>query len=92
MMVEQIAQMGPMLILAGLAAGWMAEAVSRARGYGLIPDMVLGLVGSIAGGGIVWFVISGDAGMVTMFLIGCSAAALMIIAQRSIWRSARLGT
>jgi hypothetical protein len=29
---------------------------------------------------------------VTMFLIGCGAAALMIIAQRSFWRSARLGT
>ena len=90
-MIEHFAQMGPMLILAGLAAGWMAEAVSRARGYGLIPDMVLGLVGSIVGGGIVWLVISGDAGMVAMFSIGCAAAALMIIAQRSFWRSARPG-
>ena len=91
-MAEHIAQMGPMLILAGLAAGWMAEAVWRARGYGLIPDMVLGLIGSVAGGGIVWFVISKEGGMVTMFLIGCAAAALMLIAQRSFWRSARLGT
>ena len=33
-----------------------------------------------------------DAGMVTMFGIGCGAAALMIIAQRSLWRSARLAT
>jgi uncharacterized membrane protein YeaQ/YmgE (transglycosylase-associated protein family) len=91
-MLEQIAQMGPMLILGGLAAGWIAEAISRARGYGLIPDMVLGLVGSIAGGGIVLFVTSSDAGMVTVFLIGCAAAALMIIAQRRFWRSARLAT
>jgi uncharacterized membrane protein YeaQ/YmgE (transglycosylase-associated protein family) len=91
-MVEHVAKMGPMLILAALAAGWVAEAVWRARGNGLIPDMVLGLVGSVAGGGIVWFVISSDEGMVTMFLIGCAAAALMIIAQRSVWRSARLGT
>ena len=80
------------MILAGLLAGWMAEAVSRARGYGLLPDMVLGLVGSVAGGAIVWFVISKEGGMVTMFLIGCAAAALMLIAQRSFWRSARLGT
>ena len=91
-MAEHVAQMGPMLILAGLVAGWMAEAVARARGYGLIPDMVLGLVGSVAGGAIVWLVISSEAGMVAMFLIGCGAAALMIIAQRSLWRSARLGT
>lgn len=91
-MVEHIAQMGPMLILAGLAAGWIAEAVSRARGYGLIPDMVLGLGGSVVGGGIVWLFISSEAGMVTMLLIGCATAALMIMAQRSFWRSARLGT
>jgi hypothetical protein len=37
-------------------------------------------------------VISGDAGMMTMFLIGCAAATLMLIAQRTLWRSARLGT
>jgi uncharacterized membrane protein YeaQ/YmgE (transglycosylase-associated protein family) len=91
-MAEHIAQMGPMLILAGLAVGWMAEAVSRARGYGLLPDMILGLVGSVVGGGLVWFLLSGDAGMITMFTIGCAAAALIIIAQRSFWRSARLGT
>lgn len=90
-MIEHFAQMGPMLILAGLAAGWTAEAVSQARGYGLIADMVLGVVGGVAGGAIVWLVIS-EAGMVTMFLLGCAAAALMIIAQRSFWRSARLGT
>jgi uncharacterized membrane protein YeaQ/YmgE (transglycosylase-associated protein family) len=91
-MAEHVAQMGPMLILAGLAAGWMAEVVSRARGYGLIPDMVLGLVGSVAGGGIMWFLLSREPGMVTMFLIGCAAAAVVLIAQRSFWRSARLGT
>ena len=92
-MVEHVAQMGPMLIMAGLVAGWMAEAVSRARGYGLIPDMVLGLVGSVAGGGIIWLMSSSEAGMgmVLMFLIGCGAAALLIIAQRRFWRSARSG-
>jgi len=91
-MAEHVTQMGPMLILAGLAAGWMAEAVSRARGYGLIPDMVLGLIGSVVGGGIVWFAISKEGGMVTMFLIGCAASVLILIAQRSFWRAARLGT
>lgn len=88
-MVEQVAQMGPMLIMAGLVVGWVAEAVSRARGYGLIPDMVLGLVGSVVGGGIIWLVSSSEAGMVMMFLIGCAAAGLLIVAQRRFWRSAR---
>ena len=91
-MLEHIAQMGPMLALAGLSVGWTAEAVSRARGYGLIPDMVLGLIGSVLVGGVVWVIVSSDVGMLGMFLIGCAGAALAVVAQRRLWRSAQLGT
>jgi len=91
-MFEHIVHMGPMLVLAGLMAGWMAETVSRAGGYGFIPDMVLGLIGSVVVGGTVWIVVSSDANMLGMFLIGCAGAALAIVAQRSLWRSTRLGT
>jgi uncharacterized membrane protein YeaQ/YmgE (transglycosylase-associated protein family) len=91
-MSEHIAHMGPMLILAGLMAGWVAEAVSRADGYGLILDMVLGLIGSVIVGSTVRVLISGDAGMLGMLLIGGAGAALAIVAQRRCWRSARLGT
>jgi uncharacterized membrane protein YeaQ/YmgE (transglycosylase-associated protein family) len=91
-MTEHIAQMGPMLILAGLVTGWMAEALSRAGGYGLITDIVVGLVGSVVGGTMVWLLVSTAAGMPGMFLIGCAGAALAIVAQRGLWRSLRLGT
>lgn len=90
-MLEHIAQMGPMLILAGLIAGWTAEAVSRAGGYGLIPDMVLGLIGSLLMGGIASLV-SREAGMLAMLVIGGAGGALAVVAQRSLWRSIRLGT
>jgi uncharacterized membrane protein YeaQ/YmgE (transglycosylase-associated protein family) len=91
-MTEHIGQMGPMLILAGLVAGWIAEAVSRAGGYGFTTDMVIGLVGSVVGGTAVWIFVSTDAGMLGMFLIGCGSAALALVAQRGLWRSLRLGT
>jgi uncharacterized membrane protein YeaQ/YmgE (transglycosylase-associated protein family) len=91
-MLDHIVQMGPMLLLAGLTVGWVAEAVSRAGGYGLIHDMVLGVVGSVIGGGTVWVVGSSQAGMLAMFLIGGGGGALAIGAQRGLWRSARLGT
>jgi uncharacterized membrane protein YeaQ/YmgE (transglycosylase-associated protein family) len=91
-MTEHIAQMGPMLILAGLVTGWMAEVLSRAGGYGLLPDMVVGLVGSLVGGTAVWFLVSTQAGMLGMFLIGCAGASMAIVAQRGLWRSVRLGT
>ena len=91
-MTEHIAQMGPMLILAGLAAGWMAETLARAGGYGIITDMVVGLVGSVVGGAAVWVLVSPHAGMFGMFLIGGAGAVLAIVAQRGLWRSLRLGT
>src|SRR5437867_7034566 len=53
-MFEHIVQMGPMLVLAGLIAGWVAEAASRAGGYGFVLDMFLGLIGSVVGGATVW--------------------------------------
>jgi uncharacterized membrane protein YeaQ/YmgE (transglycosylase-associated protein family) len=81
-MTEHIAQMGPMLILAGLVTGWMAETLSRVGGYGFKSDMVVGLIGSVIGGTVVWVFVSTGAGMPGMFLIGCAAAVVAIVAQR----------
>jgi len=89
-MFEHIIQIGPMLVLAGLIAGWVAEAASRAGGYGFILDMVVGLVGSVVAGTIVWALTSSNVGMLAMLLIGCSGAALAIAAQRGLWRSTLL--
>src|SRR2546427_11251753 len=86
-MFEHIVQMGPMLVLAGVMAGWVAEVVSRADGHGFIRDMVLGLVGSVVGAVTVWVVISSEAGMLAMFLVGCGGAMLAIVAQRRFWGS-----
>ena len=91
-MLEYIAHMGPMLVLAGLIAGWTVETVSRAGGYGLIPDMMAGLIGSVLVGGIIWAVVSREPGMLGMFVIGGAGAGLAVVAQRSLWRSTRLGT
>jgi uncharacterized membrane protein YeaQ/YmgE (transglycosylase-associated protein family) len=84
---ETVVQLVPMLILGGLIAGWLAEMGWRAGGYGFIPDMVLGLAGSLLAGAFVWLVIWRDAGMTAMLLVGCAGATLAIFAQRGVWRS-----
>ena len=91
-MAEHITQMVPMLVLSAVLAGWMAEAVSRAGGYGHMADLGLALVGSLVGGAAVWVFVSSDAGMVGMFLFGFAGAAIVITAQRGLWRSFRPGT
>jgi uncharacterized membrane protein YeaQ/YmgE (transglycosylase-associated protein family) len=88
-MSEHIAQMAPMLIVAGLTAGWLSEAVARAGGYGLVWDMALGIGGSTVLGAVVW--LFAEQGMLGMVLIGLGGAAIVIVAQRKFWRCMRPG-
>jgi uncharacterized membrane protein YeaQ/YmgE (transglycosylase-associated protein family) len=37
-------------IIVGIIAGWLAGLVMRGSGYGMIGDMVLGIVGALVGG------------------------------------------
>ena len=39
-------------IIIGLIAGWLAGKLIRGRGFGLIGDLVLGLIGGVVGGWI----------------------------------------
>jgi len=37
-------------LLVGLVAGWLAGKVMRGRSYGLVGDLVIGVVGALVGG------------------------------------------
>ncbi len=37
-------------IVVGLLAGWLASLVMRGGGYGLVGDMIVGIVGALIGG------------------------------------------
>ena len=37
-------------IIVGLIAGWLANAVMKGRGQGLIGNLILGIVGALVGG------------------------------------------
>ena len=57
-------------ILIGLIAGWLSGKVARGRGFGVIADLFLGLVGAVIGG---W--IFERLGMTSYGFIGSLAAA-----------------
>lgn len=86
--MEDLVQMGPMLLLAGASAGWLAEARARAGGHGLIADMIIGVAGSLVGGAMTWTFVSTGTGMLGMALVGAAAGGLAIAAQRLVWHSA----
>jgi uncharacterized membrane protein YeaQ/YmgE (transglycosylase-associated protein family) len=47
-------------IILGLIAGWLAGQIMRGGGYGLVGDIVLGIVGAIIGGWITGAVLGRD--------------------------------
>ena len=84
-MRELVLQMGPMWLLAGLSAGWLAEAAMIGRGYGLIMDMGLGVGGAAVGGGLVLVLSGHPVGMLATFAVGFVLATSVILAQRLGW-------
>jgi uncharacterized membrane protein YeaQ/YmgE (transglycosylase-associated protein family) len=59
-------------LIIGLIAGWLAGLIMKGSGYGVLGDLVLGIVGAMIGGNVLgWF------GIVTYGLVGSLIAALV---------------
>jgi hypothetical protein len=84
-MNEQVVQMGPMWVLAGLGAGWLAETWMIRRGYGLIVDLGLGVGAGLVGGGVFAALADPPAGMLVTFVVAFVLAAGAILVQRLGW-------
>ncbi len=75
-----------MWVVVGLVAGWLAGFVMKGGGYGLIGDIVLGLVGSIVGSWIFQALgVSAGAGLFAAVVVAFVGAVLVIFAQRKLW-------
>jgi uncharacterized membrane protein YeaQ/YmgE (transglycosylase-associated protein family) len=78
-----------MWVLVGLLAGWLAGFVMKGGGYGLIGDIVLGLVGSLLGSWIFRALgVAVGAGLFIAVVVAFIGAVLVIGAQRMIWAHA----
>src|SRR6266849_5266241 len=74
-------------VVVGLLAGWLAGFVMKGGGYGLIGDLVLGLVGSVVGGWVA-LNISAGGGLFPTVVVGFLAAVIVLVAQRNVWAHA----
>ena len=78
-------------VVVGLLAGWLAGFAMKAGGYGLIRDMVLGLVGGVVGGWIFRALgVSVSGGIFPTVLVAFVGAVIVIVAQRKLWYTTRL--
>ena len=74
-------------IIVGLIAGWLAGQIMKGSGYGLIGDLVLGLVGAIVGGWLFGLIApaaepSGLLGSIMVATIGAVALIFVVRALR----------
>jgi len=71
------------LLLVGLVAGWATGKIMKGSGYGVLMDIVLGIVGSIVGGWIIrllGFYTTG--GLVPNFLVAILGAVVLVALAR----------
>jgi uncharacterized membrane protein YeaQ/YmgE (transglycosylase-associated protein family) len=62
-------------IVLGLIAGWLAGMIMKGSGYGIIGDIVLGIIGAIVGGWITGQVLHED--LVNGFSVGSVIVAVL---------------
>jgi uncharacterized membrane protein YeaQ/YmgE (transglycosylase-associated protein family) len=76
-------------VVVGLLAGWLAGFVMKDGGYGLIGDLVLGLVGSVVGGWSFWALgVPAGGGLFPTVYVAFVGAVIVLVAQRKVWAPA----
>ena len=63
------------VIIAGLIAGWLTGKLMHGRGYGVLADILLGLVGAVIGQwifGELGVYARGGVGFIAMAVVGCN--------------------
>jgi uncharacterized membrane protein YeaQ/YmgE (transglycosylase-associated protein family) len=61
------------VLIIGLIAGWLAGKLMRGSGYGIVADLVLGLVGAVVGSWLfsqLHIAVGGSMGLLAMATIG----------------------
>ena len=70
-------------IIIGLIAGWAAGRLVRGAGYGIIFDIILGIVGAVIGGFIVgWLGFSASGGFFYTLTVAIIGAVVLVALSR----------
>jgi uncharacterized membrane protein YeaQ/YmgE (transglycosylase-associated protein family) len=72
-------------IVVGVVAGWLAGQFMKGGGYGLIGDVVVGLVGALIGGFLFTLLLPGSsAGLIGSIIVAFTGAAVLIAIVRAL--------
>jgi uncharacterized membrane protein YeaQ/YmgE (transglycosylase-associated protein family) len=75
-------------IIVGLVAGWLAGVVMKGGGYGLVVDIVLGVLGAIVGGWLFGALgIYPGGGLLGSIIVAFVGAVILVLITRLIKRA-----
>ena len=74
-------------LLVGLIAGWLAGTLVRGGGFGLVGDIVVGVVGALIGGYLFGSAGIAGGGLLGTILVATAGAVILIIILRVIKRA-----
>ena len=71
-------------IVVGLIAGWLAGKVMSGGGYGMVRDVMLGLIGALIGGFVSGFFVHGEAGFWGSIGVAFIGACILVAIARAV--------
>jgi uncharacterized membrane protein YeaQ/YmgE (transglycosylase-associated protein family) len=72
-------------LLVGLVAGWLAGQFMKGSGYGLIGDIIMGVIGAFVGGLLFSFLLPGSSvGLLGSIVVAFIGAVVLILAVRAL--------
>jgi uncharacterized membrane protein YeaQ/YmgE (transglycosylase-associated protein family) len=75
-------------IIVGLIAGWLAGQVMKGGGYGVLVDIILGILGGIVGGWIFGMLgIGAGSGMIGSIIVAFVGAVVLVAITRVLKRA-----
>lgn len=75
-------------LVVGLIAGWLAGVLVKGGGFGLLGDLVVGVVGAFIGGFLFSFLgLSSDGGLIGSIVVATIGAVVLLVIVRVIKRA-----
>jgi len=79
-------------ILIGLTAGWLAGQLMKGGGFGLVGDILVGVVGALLGGFLFSMLgLSAGGGLIGSLIVATIGACVLLFLLRLIKRPSRVG-
>jgi uncharacterized membrane protein YeaQ/YmgE (transglycosylase-associated protein family) len=74
-------------LLIGLIAGWLAGKVMRGGGFGIIGDMIVGVIGALIGGWLFGVLGIGVGGLIGAIVTAFVGAVILLAILRAVKRA-----